>query len=504
MGLSADPNSGSDLQPELLPGRRETGALSTSANLAPSWKQEVNRRVAAHMNRKAPLGVEEREAETDHRLSPASRAAQAAARVAARYAQAPSFSEMLANEARAAALAAEVASRAASRAAQEAHAAAQSVLDSLEAAAGEPASDSARLYHDSLLRALPDHQALPDHHALPGEVIREQGSARIADRRNDGEEYEAWPSFPADQAALPRPAVAEGESSFAIRWEPDLPVHRSEPMTGRARHAADLFDSGMPDWQEAGSAAADALEFGGREFDMIEPAQPIHANLIEFPRELIATRKVRPRLAEAPFAAEEPGSQLSIFEVDPGAISIEPEPAHVVQHTDSAAWAGPEWSGMRLDAQPEPQAMHPTEAEVRNTPLLHRASASRRMLAAVVDFGLIAGAVLGLAVAVATKAAMLPGLHAVELGAGVLLLAGGALYLVGFLAFGEATPGMRYAHIRLCTLEGHAPTRRQRNARLVAMLLSVLPVGLGIGWAIFDEDHLTWHDRLSQTYLRRW
>jgi hypothetical protein len=37
----------------------------------------------------------------------------------------------------------------------------------------------------------------------------------------------------------------------------------------------------------------------------------------------------------------------------------------------------------------------------------------------------------------------------------------------------------------------------------VAMLLSVVPMGLGIMWAIFDEDRLSWHDRLSQTYLRK-
>jgi hypothetical protein len=23
-------------------------------------------------------------------------------------------------------------------------------------------------------------------------------------------------------------------------------------------------------------------------------------------------------------------------------------------------------------------------------------------------------------------------------------------------------------------------------------------------WAVFDEDHLSWHDRLSRTYLRKY
>jgi hypothetical protein len=33
--------------------------------------------------------------------------------------------------------------------------------------------------------------------------------------------------------------------------------------------------------------------------------------------------------------------------------------------------------------------------------------------------------------------------------------------------------------------------------------VSLLPVGLGMVWSVFDEDHLSWHDRLSETYLRK-
>ena len=35
------------------------------------------------------------------------------------------------------------------------------------------------------------------------------------------------------------------------------------------------------------------------------------------------------------------------------------------------------------------------------------------------------------------------------------------------------------------------------------MVLSLLPIGLGVAWSIFDEEHLSWHDRFSQTYLRK-
>jgi uncharacterized RDD family membrane protein YckC len=65
------------------------------------------------------------------------------------------------------------------------------------------------------------------------------------------------------------------------------------------------------------------------------------------------------------------------------------------------------------------------------------------------------------------------------------------------------TPGMRYAGIALCTFDDDVPTRRQLRRRLGAMAVSLLPVGLGIVWSVFDEDHLSWHDRMSGTYLRK-
>jgi len=34
-------------------------------------------------------------------------------------------------------------------------------------------------------------------------------------------------------------------------------------------------------------------------------------------------------------------------------------------------------------------------------------------------------------------------------------------------------------------------------------LLSLIPMGLGVVWAIFDENRFCWHDHLSGTYLRK-
>jgi hypothetical protein len=32
--------------------------------------------------------------------------------------------------------------------------------------------------------------------------------------------------------------------------------------------------------------------------------------------------------------------------------------------------------------------------------------------------------------------------------------------------------------------------------------MALLPAGLGVLWALFDQDHLSLHDRLSGTYLK--
>jgi hypothetical protein len=61
---------------------------------------------------------------------------------------------------------------------------------------------------------------------------------------------------------------------------------------------------------------------------------------------------------------------------------------------------------------------------------------------------------------------------------------------------------MRSTRLSLCTFDGRIPTGSEIRSRLGAMLLSVAPLGLGVAWALFDDDRLCWHDRLSRTYPR--
>ena len=105
-----------------------------------------------------------------------------------------------------------------------------------------------------------------------------------------------------------------------------MPARQTEAAAVRATHADSIPEPALESWDD--SAWPVQPELSESAIETVEPAQPIHANLIEFPREIVATRKVRPRLAEGAYAA--PGGQLSIFEVDPGSISVEPAAAAVV------------------------------------------------------------------------------------------------------------------------------------------------------------------------------
>ncbi len=74
------------------------------------------------------------------------------------------------------------------------------------------------------------------------------------------------------------------------------------------------------------------------------------------------------------------------------------------------------------------------------------------------------------------------------------------LYRVLWCLGGGDTPGMRFAGLRLVDFDGRRPEREQRTIRLAASLLSIISAGLGLVWALVDEESLTWHDHISKTF----
>ena len=68
-----------------------------------------------------------------------------------------------------------------------------------------------------------------------------------------------------------------------------------------------------------------------------------------------------------------------------------------------------------------------------------------------------------------------------------------------WLADGDS-PGMVWCNLRLLNFTGQAPTRRQRAQRFAGTLLSLAAAGLGLIWALGDEEKLGWNDHISKTF----
>jgi uncharacterized RDD family membrane protein YckC len=391
------------------------------------------------MSQKTPSASESR-ATQDGRLARDSRAALAAARVAQRYAQAPSYSQLLADEARAAMRAAE----AASKAAQEAQAAVQYMLDGLEAA------------------------------AAPRAVMQPEVEATRA------------PASP----ETPERLLDESPFSYPGKQRQEAGQLGEPPLNRALSRANDRQTPASPE------TFATALE----DARGTDTGEPIYANLIQFPRPMVATRRMRPRRAEGPLATAPAQSQLSIFEVDPGSISTLPAPT--VDEPAAPVWMRAEAASIELEPQPVEDLVEESTPQAQRGSI-QLAPFSRRVMALIVDASFALAAFLSVALLFASHARQMPGPRTVELCSALAVLGIAAAYETLFFTLARATPGMRYAGIALSTFDGHHPTRAQRCGRLMALLLSVLPLGLGLVWAVFDEDHLMGHDRLSKTYLRK-
>lgn len=512
--------------------------MSTPASSL-QWKDELNARLREHRERRGSLGnsgeLEDGRrvpsGTASARMSAATPASRVAARVAERYRDAPSYRELLAASAVAAASAAE----AAAEAAFEAHAAAEAVL-SWEA----PLS---ALGHNH--RTAPDGESREN-----GDVFNDPFFTQdlMGDQRVSPDEAAEAPQsvkFAFSMAAAP-------VQSATVAHHAPLPertaVPSRNPVAHRARSLVDAF--------------AEAV---------VPAAQALPAKLIEFPRELIAPRKQRPRLAEGPLLEEkrelEPsGMPLRIFEVmnegeGTGAATGEfPEtavgalptaeremPARQAMRVDraqsdrlpvereipdplgrrrhggfhlgsapSAKHTGQSgWDSIRLGEHPLPEGLPATPAssparrpehgyKVETAPALHDlAPIGDRLMAALVDGGLVLACFL-LSVLVFASCTVHPPAGKPAIAVGLLVLGFLATFYGWlFMSFGGgSTPGMRYARIALCTFADENPSRKELQNRVPATALALLPLGLGVFWALLDEDKLGWHDRMTRTYQR--
>jgi uncharacterized RDD family membrane protein YckC len=88
----------------------------------------------------------------------------------------------------------------------------------------------------------------------------------------------------------------------------------------------------------------------------------------------------------------------------------------------------------------------------------------------------------------------------------VLLVMGTAAFLIAmFYGFvwvwaGRQTLGMRALSLTLTNFDGYPPDAAARWLRFMGACLGFCAGGLGLLWALLDEESLGWHDHISKTF----
>ncbi len=468
-------------------------------------KQLAAERLAAHRNRRAV--VESREAQARREQAEAQAAIRLQARreaaraeghldasrvrevVAARYQQSLSYKEYLAAEAQRSIERAQAEAEVAARNAKAVAAAQQQLLEELEQWS-EP-TQPLSVGSETLFGDLPVLEIVE----ADGEI-----SARGATSAAQGSRARKKVRAESNVDASPLT-----ETFVASLTPADLQVRLPEegdwtPRGASYRAASPRTEAGVEELAELD----EEIEFRlAPEFhDLVLETQSIPGNIIEFPRELVASRKARPRLAEGPLRADgTPEPQLRIFEVEPAQISAEPELAVLAE--------APEWQGMMLGAGPSTEARgtisRQLEAQLQLDQQIYAAPVTRRALAATID-GLCVAAGLVVFAAMVFEIAG-PTLHPMP-----LPLLGGAvmgifvvfavIYRLLFFTLNEVTLGMRMMRMAFCTFRENNPSRKAIRRRMISSALAACPLGLGLVWMLLDGDGLGWHDRMSRMYPR--
>jgi hypothetical protein len=464
-------------------------------------RQMANERLAAHRHRRAAVEAEQAAAEAAaQERTRTSRSASRAVReaVAQRYQKTVSYHDFLTIEAERALAQAQAEIEVATRKAQAVAEAQLKLLGEIEQwRETQPgpravAIDAARREH---------RHSLAEAVAAIAETVTEMFEPAPAE---DMQPRIAFGSEPEPQAQPVQPATltapptaAQRAAGFTVRLYEEL----SAGIPG-ARQTRNTLGGQAADRQAtACEAAALDEEIAFRRAPAFEDfrvaPEVIPGNLIEFPKPLVAARKVRPRRAEGPLLEDTAGApQLRIFEVDPELVSTTPEATEPL---------GLEWQALILPAQAEADLSLPLDAQMQLTTVPQVASVELRLMSIAVDSSILGAALLGFAATAARLAG--PAIHLLPrvqvLGTlGITAAVMMVVYRLLFYTFSDATPGMRYARIAFCTFGEAHPARRDLRRRVIASVLAACPLALGFAWVLMDDERLGWHDRISRMYPR--
>jgi uncharacterized RDD family membrane protein YckC len=219
------------------------------------------------------------------------------------------------------------------------------------------------------------------------------------------------------------------------------------------------------------------------------PEPDLHQKVISF--EDIGADRIEPLIVDLPKRAiERPSAALP-----PREPQAKPEAPRAPERMSRTA---------RLPAPaPAPEARPDTRAPAFQTAPRLVAPVAIRIIAGTLD-----AAVASVAVGLFLGTFHLLGGHLLlqpRALAGVGLAAAGvtAFYLFLYTCYVAETPGLRWTGLRVLDYDGEPPRAEQRLMRALGSLLSGAALGLGYLWALVDEEALTWHDRMSRTYIAR-
>jgi uncharacterized RDD family membrane protein YckC len=220
-------------------------------------------------------------------------------------------------------------------------------------------------------------------------------------------------------------------------------------------------------------------------------------------------RRLAPSAAQSQFSFDDPGKtspHTSAAVAEPPG-SVEEDFSFTVAIGSPAKKRVIEQSRMVIDVSVPPDSETPPQTQLvaehrKSQPGLHPvASIDDRRLAALIDFGCLLFAYGGFLMLFGSLGGQFT---LSKLNAAVYATTFAIVYLqyfALFTTFGGTTPGMMMRGLQVVSFSGEPPTPRQMLLRSAGYMLSAGTFFLGFLWAMWDEDELTWHDRLSRTHL---
>jgi len=268
---------------------------------------------------------------------------------------------------------------------------------------------------------------------------------------------------------------------------------------------------GIPAWQ---SELADRVqEYRQRRARFDKSEKTSHETLeLDFESPLSMTEETRPNVIEFPsegesqlesqFGSQEGSDSLSplldILDLTPEDEDDKEDEVEAIARTKAKppAESGP----LEIELGPSPAASSDGIGEAEDSGITIAPLASRFVAGIVDALILLSGAaIFGL---IFWKTGGHFSLRPTELAfAGVITVFFLFLYFAGCTAIASATPGLIWSGLEVRTFEGNSPGLAECFWRAFGYLVSGSALMLGFIWAVVDAEGLTWHDRMSRTFL---